>query len=245
MLNNLFKSISLVVFGILLLSSVTAEAQDWKFSTVIYLWGAGMDGETGSNDLIVEVDQSFGDILSNLELGFMGGLLARSETWVVGVDFIYMGLGNSVEGPLGNSIEVDVDQTLFGADVGYAVSEATDLLVGGRIVSLGTALNFSGPLNLEVESDRTWFDPFIGIRYSPWLSENWSLLTRFDIGGFDIGSDIAWHLNADAVWHISERSSLAFGYRIMSVKYDDEEGENEFVYDMTNHGPVGGFIYSF
>jgi hypothetical protein len=240
-----------VLFGILLLIVVTptSQASDWKYSTVLYIWGAGMDGETGNvtgdTSRIVEVDQSFGDILSNLELGFMGSLQARSETWSITGDFIYMGLGASVEGPLGNAIEVDVDQVVVGGDLGYAVSETVDLLAGARVVSLHTKLDFATPINLEVTEERSWVDPFVGIRYMPWLNENWSLITRFDIGGFDVGSDIAWHLNLNARWHVSERSSFAFGYRVMSTKYDDEEGESEFIYDVVSHGPVGGFIYEF
>jgi hypothetical protein len=140
---------------------------------------------------------------------------------------------------------VDVDQTVFGADVGYKVRESTELLAGARIVNLGSKLHFFGPLNLEIEDDKTWVDPYVGIRFNPRLSENWSLLTRFDIGGFDIGSDIALHLNADAVWHITEKFSLAFGYRVLATNYDDEEGENEFIFDMTFHGPIAGLIYSF
>jgi hypothetical protein len=250
-LQSLKKVSALVFFGIMVLviHPGIVQADDWKISAVVYLWGAGMDGETGSitgeTNRIVEVDQSFGDILSNLELGFMGAVMARSETWSISGDFIYMGLGSAVEGPLGGSIDVDVDQTVVGGDVGYAVSEDVDLLAGARIVALQTKIDFPDPLNLEVEAERTWVDPFVGIRYTPWLNENWSLITRFDIGGFDIGSDIAWHLNLNAVWHVSERSSFAFGYRVMSTKYDDEEGESEFIYDMVNHGPIGGFIYEF
>jgi hypothetical protein len=250
-LQNLKKITTLAFVGILLLSivSATAQADDWKYSAIVYLWGAGMDGETGSitgdTNRVVEVDQSFGDILSNLELGFMGAFLAKSETWSVSGDFIYMGLGASVEGPLGGSTDVDVDQTVIGGDVGYAVSEDVDLLAGARVVALQTKIDFPAPLNLEVEAERTWVDPFVGIRYTPWLNENWSLITRFDIGGFDIGSDIAWHLNLNARWHVSERSSFAFGYRVMSTKYDDEEGESEFIYDVVSHGPIGGFIYEF
>jgi hypothetical protein len=101
MLSGSLKSCSFLLCGILLLVVVPAEAQDWRFSTALYLWGAGMDGEVGSNDRIVEVDQSFGDILSNLELGFMGALRAENETWSVTGDLIYMGLGQSVDGPLG------------------------------------------------------------------------------------------------------------------------------------------------
>jgi hypothetical protein len=249
LLAGLKKISALVSLSMLCLIVVPNIAQaDWSYSAVVYLWGAGMDGETGTTgatERLVEVDQSFGDILSNLELGFMGGLLARSETWSVSADFIYMGLGSSVTGPLGNPIDVDVDQTVFGGDVGYAVSETADLLVGARIVALQTKLDFAAPVNLEVEAERTWVDPFVGIRFHPWINENWSALIRFDIGGFDIGSDIAWHLNANVVWHVTERSSFAFGYRVMDTKYDDEEGDTTFIYDMTNHGPIGGFIYEF
>jgi hypothetical protein len=242
-------TVTLFAIVILLLAVVPAEAQSWRFSTALYLWGAGMDGEVGAIrggvDRIVEVDQSFGDILSNLELGFMGAVRGENETWSVTGDLIYMGLGKSVDGPLGNPIDVDVDMTVIGGDVGYKVSETAELLAGGRIVNLGSKLHFFGPLNLEIEDDRTWFDPYFGIRFTPWLSENWSFLGRFDFGGFDIGSDFTWHLNAAVLWHVTEKSSLAFGYRVLDTKYDDEEGEDEFVFDMTFHGPIVGFIYSF
>ncbi len=238
------KVLGLVVFAMIFLPAIPAQAQDdetWGYAVNTYLWGAGLDGEVAARGRSVEIDQSFGEILEHLEFGFAGVVRAHKGTWAVTGEFMYMGLGATVGGS--NPIEVDVDQWMIAGDVGYQVAESVEVLGGARVMSLQN--KFQSPFRVTVEVDKTWVDPVVGIRFAPRLSEKWQLWTRFDIGGFEVGSDLTWQLNANAVWQFSDRSALTFGYRVLDIKYDDEKGDNEFVYDATSHGPITGLVFTF
>ena len=230
----------------LLFASVPAFAQEeWEYAANLYLWGCGLDGTIAAQNQTVEVDQSFGDILSNLEFAFMGAVRASNGQWSVTGDIVYAALGASTTGPLGNPIEVDVDQVIIGGDLGYEVADKVEVLAGARFVHVSNTIDFRDPLNIEVDADRNWVDPIIGVRFMPDLTDNLSWWTRFDLGGFDVGSDFTWQLNSNLLWRFSERAGLAFGYRVIDIKYDDEEGDNEFVYDIVQHGPVAGLVVKF
>jgi hypothetical protein len=217
-----------------------AQAQDeWDYKSIMYLWTAGIDGTTGARGRTIEVDQSFGDVLSNLEFGFMGAFRAHKGKWAITGDLMYTGLGANTDRP---KTEIDIDQWIIGGDIGYEVAENVEVLGGARIVSTQNKLQFQGPNQFEVEADKTWVDPLVGVRFTPRLSEKWQLWTRFDIGGFGVGSDLAWQINANAIWQLSDRTGFSFGYRVIDMDYDDGEG---FVFDITTHGPVAGMILSF
>lgn len=55
-------------------ASPSIAQENWDFTGFIYLWGAGLGGETVTGN---DVDVSFSDILDNLDFGLMGTLEAR------------------------------------------------------------------------------------------------------------------------------------------------------------------------
>ncbi len=59
-----------------LFTSLASQADEWKQEFAPYLWGAAMSGEAGIGSVTSSIDMSFGDILDNLELGFMGAYRA-------------------------------------------------------------------------------------------------------------------------------------------------------------------------
>ena len=61
---------------------------------------------------------------------------------------------------------------------------------------------------------------------------------RAEIGGFGIGSDLAWQLQAMAGYRFSKLFDLTAGYRVISLDYQSGEGLSTFVYDMVTFGPM-------
>ena len=57
-----------------------------------------------------------------------------------------------------------------------------------------------------------WVDPIIGARYRRQLGDKWQIGLRGDIGGFNVGSEFAWYVNALASRRLTERLALTFGY---------------------------------
>lgn len=221
--------------------SEAQENEKWHFAVPVYLWGAGLNGTVGVLGRTAEVDQSFSDLLSNLHFGFMGGSRAYKNQWAITTELIYMKVGSATS----TGTDVDVDQWIVAGDVGYQVAPSVEVLGGARIVSLGNSIDFQAPLLPTLHEKKTWVDPLIGVRFAPRLSESWSLWTRFDLGGFGIGSKFTWQINANAVYSFSEKTALAFGYRVIHIDYEDDNTVSRFKLDAATHGPIAGLVFSF
>lgn len=230
-----------------LASSCPAGAAEWKHELAPYVWGSAMDGATTLGTVTADVDVSFGDILDNLETGFMGLYRASRERWSVTVDGVYMGLGGHGRGPAGFvKADVDVDQTALEIDVGYEVLERLSVFGGLRYNDLSIDVDTSGPLGEQSrDQSQSWVDPVIGAHYSIPLADQWSVLLRGDIGGFGVGSDFAWQAIATVRWQASERVGVLAAYRYMDMDYEDGGGSNYFNYDMAISGPAVGVVFTF
>ena len=67
------SSIRTMIASLALLTVVDhANASEWQHEIAPYVWGSAMDGTVGVGDVTAESNLSFGDILDNLEFGFMG-----------------------------------------------------------------------------------------------------------------------------------------------------------------------------
>ena len=110
--NNSFANynrISLLFSMVLFLLSLTANAQIevespqqeatyandvWHVSASPYLWLAGLNGDLNLSGHEAAVHQSFGDIFSNLKVGFMGlGEVRRGRVGVL-TDLLFVRVGD-------------------------------------------------------------------------------------------------------------------------------------------------------
>ncbi len=234
--------------GIVLLAAGPVHAEEWKHEVAPYLWGAAMDGTSGVGNVVAEVDLSFGDILDNLEMGFMGMYRASRDQFSVTVDAVYMGLGATERGPGGLvKADIDMDQIALEVDVGYELVERFTVFGGLRYNDLSANVKATGPLgNVEsADGDESWVDPIGGAHFSIPLAEAWSLNLRGDIGGFGVGSDFAWQGVATFRWQFSDRAGALAAYRYMYMDYDDGQGSDRFKYDMSFSGPALGVVFTF
>lgn len=126
---------------------------------------------------------------------------------------------------------------------------------GGRIppqtVALPTVrlpgLEFGGTTFGGTDIDRSasawWIDPVVGLRVGADLSERVSIAVAGNVGGFDIGSasKFSWEALAYLDWRFGETTSVALGYRALSI--DRKKGNAQS--DITMHGPLLGLIFRF
>jgi hypothetical protein len=98
--------------------------------------------------------------------------------------------------------------------------------LASRIASIVTA-----QLNRTLSFYDDWFDPAIGLRGRLNLSKAFYLTAETDIGGFGIGSDVAWEGYAAVGCDITRNIFAEVGYRAL---YDDfrDEGAHNFVYQL-------------
>ena len=232
---------------LLLAVSSPTNAAEWKHELAPYVWGAGMSGTTTLGPVTGDVDASFGDILDNLETGFMGLYRGTRDRWSVTVDGIYMGLGADGRGPAGFvKADIDLDQSALEVDVGYEVIERLTVFGGLRYNDLSVKVDTSGPLGEQSrDMDQDWVDPVIGAHYAIPFADEWSLILRGDVGGFGVGSEFAWQALATMRWQVSERTGLLAAYRYIDMDYEDGNGSNYFNYDMSLSGPAVGVVFTF
>ena len=111
--------------------------------------------------------------------------------------------------------------------------------LGGRIVSLYTGLNLQTVNEpREGSAKKTWFDPIVIVRAQGAIKDKWLLQFRGDIGGFGIGSDFSWQIQANAGYRFSKLFQATIGYRVIGIDYDKGEGMDRFVYNVDTYGPV-------
>ena len=201
-----------------------------------------MSGTIGAKGLTAEAEVSFGDILANLQLGGLIHVEAQKERWSILFDGIFLALGQGLDVPPGR---VDIDHVIVEFGAGYEVVDSVELLAGGRYVSLDTALQIGFDPGIVVRSDQGWVDPIVGVRVRRDLSDRWQVHLRSDIGGFGVGSDFTWNLEADVGLRVTERLSMMLGYRLIDVDYDTGTGRDQFLFDAQMSGPRLGMAFRF
>ena len=78
-----------------------AQSSGWDFAVSPYLWAPGINASVGTALGTVGVDKSSSDVLSDLDLAFMGAFEARNGRWGLIADLFYAKLSQSRATPLG------------------------------------------------------------------------------------------------------------------------------------------------
>lgn len=228
----------------------TGTAGEWEFSVTPYLWAAALDGTSRvGQQPSADISASFTDILDNLDLALMGTAEARRDRFSLFGDVVYVSLSDStaLPGPQFSRARVEIDSFFATLGAGYTVVETAnanvDLNIAGRYWSQSNKISFSAGTEPARSADVTevWFDPMIGgaARYS-W--DNGVFVSgRALIGGFGIGSDIAFDGVASVGYAFNDTISASLGFRWLSVDYDDDD----FTYDVDQYGPIAGLRISF
>jgi hypothetical protein len=239
-----------------------SDAQSgWEFQVASYLWAIAMNGDATVKGQKADVDVSFSDIWDELNFALMLEYEARKGRWGLWGNTIYANLGKSNAEVSGIEIEPTVNALWQGAGGSYRLgtwdiadsagkntpSVTVETYFGARYTYLDLSLDLKGAHN--VDGDKQWVEPLVGVRTIWNLSERWTATLAGDIGGVAFGSDFAW----DAFGLIGYRFNLFgednarvfAGYRALSQDYTDGSGDDKFEWDVTLYGPVLGLLITF
>jgi hypothetical protein len=229
--------------------STTARAQvltddKWHFAATPYLWLTGLVGDVGVRRLQASIDQSPGDILKQLDFGFMADVRARKGPYGVGLDGIYAKLGDgrafAVRGDTG-SLDFTQHMTIISPTGGYTIGDSTwsvDFLVGMRYWNLSSSLDVTFPrLSNERSDTQQWVDATGGARVSWVPIEKLHLVAAADGGGG--GSKDTWQALGSVAYDLWTKWNLGVAYRVLSVNYD----RDNFLFDTRLKGFVVGATY--
>jgi hypothetical protein len=226
-------------------AAAQSSSDSWEFAVVPYLVAAGMNGSITVRGVEADVDVPFSDIIDNLDFATMAYFQMKNERWLLSSDLFYVDLEGNDDVASGTATAV-VQQTLFEVAGGYRVSPVWTLLAGARWVDLENRIRYTGEiLDEDVKAGKSWIDPFVGFHIMAPLSQHWWFGARGDIGGFGVGSDIAWQAYADVGFRASKVVSVVLGYRAIDMDYEDGGGRGLFRYDMLIAGPQIGVAFRF
>ncbi len=124
---------------------------------------------------------------------------------------------------------------------GMVGARYTDLEIDSR-VDAGFEL---GPLgdadSFRVKAKLDWVDPIVGLRTWFHLDPKWTLVLKGDVGGFGVGSETTYGGYGLVKYKFRPGMEGVAGYKVLYQDY--EEGSLEW--DVTWHGPVLGFRFTF
>jgi len=226
------------------------ESENWSFTAAPYLLLPAMKGDVAIKGLPVDVNVSPGDIFDNLDFGMMLYLEATKEKWTVSFDFLYMDLGKDGTTPLtSRDASVDIKQIAATFNGLYRINNWFETGIGGRINSVKNGVKIAAADYIlpgrDFSMTETWFDPLIVTRVMTEINEKWRLGVLADIGGFGIGSDLAWQINPFVGYRFSELFEIAVAYRWLGMDYDAGSGSDYFLYDLTISGAELGLLFHF
>jgi hypothetical protein len=225
----------------------------WNFLADVYVMFPYMDGETGiGNSLTVPIDANPGDIFSKLKMAAMLYLEARTDKWAIASDLVYMNLNQEVTpGTLLHSGTVTAKQLVWEVAGLYRVFPFLEVGAGGRLNNLNTEIDVrrnvfpAGTEEYYGTQSATWFDPILITRLSTDIRNKWLFQFRGDAGGFGLGSDFTWQMQAYAGYRFRNVFQLTAGYRVLFTDYHKGADANQFVFNVKEFGPVIRFGFNF
>jgi hypothetical protein len=232
-----------------------AAGDPWRVTVAPYVWATALDGHATVAGIKSDVDVSFSDILDNLAGAAMMLVDFEKGRFGVGVNGVYARL--SPENDV-NGIEIDATSDMVQLGVGpyyrlidtvYRTSSTGRPLrffiapeAGFRFTYLRVELDVQG--FRQVDQSESWVEPLIGTRVGLDLSDHWALAAEGNVGGFGVGSDLAWNVQGFLGYRttlLGRETTFALGYRALSQDYD----HHDFEWDVTMHGPVLGAAIRF
>ncbi|MDB6133692.1 MAG: hypothetical protein JWM59_1935 [Verrucomicrobiales bacterium] len=120
----------------------------WEVTVRPYGWLAGMEGTTGVKGYTAETDVSFNEILKNLEMTAALQAEVRHDRWMLLLDGMYLKMSgdDGTPGRLLSTIDVEVEQIMAEASIGYRIWENErgflDVFAGVRYMHLDSSLGF-------------------------------------------------------------------------------------------------------
>jgi hypothetical protein len=231
----------------------SSAAKKWNFLLEPYMMFPNMKGTTGVGPLPdASLDVDAGDIFSHFKFGTMVYFEVANERWAFTSDLIYMKLAeDATPGTFINNGEVTVKQFAWELAALRKLLSWLEAGVGLRLNILDVEAdlvtnNIGGGTTARNKSlTQTWVDPIIIARIKSAADKKFIYQFRSDIGGFGIGADLAWQIQAYAGYRFSKLFQLTGGYRVLSVDYNKGTGDDRFLYDIATFGPVIRFGFNF
>ncbi|WP_449086650.1 hypothetical protein [Rhizobium sp. A37_96] len=219
------------------------------FSFSPYLWAAGISGDTAVFGLPeVHSQESFADLLKDVDFGFTGAGEIRYGKFSVLTDLSYARVTSDSATPRGVFADsVALKQETFTGMLGFGYTilgdeqSHLDAVAGAKLWWTETTISFrGGPLGgASGREEATWVDGLAGFRGVYSITPN-VYLTGWGLVGAG-GADIDWDVMGGIGYKFKESVSAVIGYRALGVNYSNGRLTN----DIVEQGPILGLVVHF
>jgi len=234
-----------------------ASNDQWEFALSPYLWFPGIKGDVATIPPLppAPIELTPGQAIEDTEAALMLLFTAKKDRHGVYFDFLYTDVESNEElvpDPINLTMKSVSKTTLATLAYQYEAyrkdRQAVELLAGIRYWDIDTTLTFGGGLGIvippgtELQHTESWIDPAIGITGTvPFGNSRFYFSGGAGIGGFGVGSDLFYDINANIGYQWNKAIGTVIGYRLFDVDYD----KDNFLYDVTQQGWLVGLTWSF
>jgi len=229
-------------------TSTTRNASDekWILELTPYVWFTGVSGtlQPTAGGRSVEFDESFSDVLEDLNSAFFLAGYARKGRLVLLGDFSYVNLSQEGVVPPDIRARGSLRQFSLTLAVGYQAvvkkQNILDVLVGFRSWLLEPAVEAANG-GIDASREKSFTDIVFATRRNVRISDDWSLLLYADFGVFRVGSNATRQFVGAVSYRADRDFFLSLGYRELSVDYR----QNGARVDARLSGPIVGATWRF
>jgi hypothetical protein len=118
---------------------------------------------------------------------------------------------------------------------GVARRDAVDRVVNAAKARIANqlAVRLNKSLSQTLARDDFWFDPYVGLRTRYNFNKTYYTAVRGEIGGFGVGADLMWEVEAAVGINLTRSIFTEIGYRALGGNFE----ENDFRFETVMHGP--------
>ncbi len=230
---------------------------NWKITIAPYIWGTSMNGRVGVASQSAQVDQSFSDILKQLD---MAGMLAL-DVERNGVGLFFNGMYASMSDHANNgpySVHDRNQFSLISGGISYEIYNHyifghSGLLkvqpyAGFRYTENNVTLTFDVPAQaLTLKNNQYWTDPIVGMRLISAFYNGFNINIAGDVGGLNRSTQYSYNVMALLGYQPQTRwknTRFYAGYRLLDQHYQHGNGLQRFDWDMKIAGPILGVAFT-
>jgi len=237
----------------------------WRFEFTGYGWATSLTGNAGIKQFpSTPFFASFGDILDHFQGAFMGSLIARNDTFIGGLDFIWSRVGTDLtfknpDSPLfGVGANIKLTTTIATGFGGLRIPIGPPNLelygtIGARYFEDGIAITLKGPVfgfQHYTSASKDWIDPVVGLAAHYRIDDRWFVNAQGDIGGLQ--NTASGQALGAVGYNWTKNISTTLGYRVLYTYDKQDAGDTRitganasFRYQQWMYGPFAAFKYGF
>ena len=222
-------------------SELFGESSIWEYEIAAYVWYTGASGTGAILGEEYPIDLGTPDLWKPFDTSLSFSVEARRGAWAISADAALVKTEDDVTFSGGQTGTFRIENTIPGGAVSYRLLAGTSTrlegLVGFRVSDLKLRASAD---TIAATAQKTWFDPLGGLRLRGALGSRVVYTFRGDVGGFGLGSDLAWNAQGAVVYQTSARLVVGVGYRYYDTDYSSGSGDDLFAFNAHQNGLLVG-----